>query len=123
MLISWYIRYQVFIPFSGRQTHHQAVMLNTVCQPDTLIIPQFRTKCQEKMNALDLSKRAVFPPKPKGLGGKTDNSLEIIEFMLSFPAGEVSDLAYFHNWLSVFSIGCGAGWHKLTVVLQQTSAV
>ena len=30
------------------------------------------------MNALVLSKRAVFPPKPKGLGGKTDNSLETL---------------------------------------------
>ena len=51
---------------------HVALRLRCVCLPTGLIIiPQFGLKVKCFFDALLLSKRAVFPPKPKGLGFQT----------------------------------------------------
>ena len=68
MLISWYIVYRAFIPYyvGGK---HVAERLRVVCLPTRYYnYTAFRTECQLKNGVLVLFKRAVFPPKPKGLG-------------------------------------------------------
>ena len=53
---------------SGRQTRYQAVTLIMSANLILSLYYNFGPSVKEKMNALVLSKRAVFPPKPKGLG-------------------------------------------------------
>ncbi len=63
---------------SGRKPAHSLATMLVMLVSNLMLslYHNFGPSVKEKMNALVLSKRAVFPPKPKGLGGKTDYSLE-----------------------------------------------
>ena len=50
---------------SGRQTRYQAVTLEMSANLILLLYHNFRPSVKKKIKALVLSKRAVFPPKPK----------------------------------------------------------
>ena len=58
----------IYLLFSGKQTHYQAVMLTLSANLIRLLYHNFGPSVKEKMNALVLSKRAVFPPKPTRIG-------------------------------------------------------